>query len=738
MSECNADPHNFPDPDTLDDEALSQLLIVETEKQTTWPPDAWQVRVAVAIIRGRNVLLIAGTGFGKSITFVMAPFRAEEEDNWLKAVAMNRNTDFSMVKEGILHGDYQVVVLSPESFSQTNKLRQVALSKDLEDWFHITVIDEGHCIHTWGPQFCVMYDWCSDMRGYMPPGSPVVVATATFTAEIESKLISKLDMCHNLLTENLENLQYGVFLMSGGAKSYQEVCHFFPSRGLLHHTVIFVDSLPDAHGIVDALRTHLDLKGDDMLVQPYHSLRAEQGKLDAAWEFAGDECHALVTSEVLTMGANFSDIELVLLFGAPEDTMALVQCGGWAGRNRTMKARVVMMVTLDQYAKAKRICVGLTSEATGQGDTVEVVKTEPDTDEVDLGDPLGDVVPEGNESDARSEQDEVGGTQNPCEQPTAPGLRHKSSKSSKSKRRMKIGCSKAMDVHVACFITTESCRTRILDEVFRNLAHKPCEEVGGCDNCVKKGMELDELNAPDPYAAGRAIKREQTEREFILVEPQRKTGPTNRTDAELEKVKMALEGWRRETFEAECELQDLELEDIMTDKVLAVIARTRAVDNVESLDRLELLWPSRGCWGQAVVEVIQQQLQELHVSSEKKWAAQWDSCEGTHQGSSDFWSSKQTFGPMEHRELTQYESFRPSIAGDSGRKHRAQQPAKHPEFGVKSLRKKVVDMGGGEAKRMNVTGKEDMDVDAGGGKGKGQAYICNLHPALEVLSELPE
>ncbi|KAG8682390.1 hypothetical protein FRC08_014994 [Ceratobasidium sp. 394] len=143
MSEPNADPLGFPDPDTLDNEALSRLLVAETEKRTMWPPDAWQVRVAVAILRRRDVLVIAGTGFGKTITFVMALFVLRKktvvwiisplnyieneqvkafEDLGLKAVAVNRSADFSTLKEVSWRASNSPVLLNITVPSRTSSV----------------------------------------------------------------------------------------------------------------------------------------------------------------------------------------------------------------------------------------------------------------------------------------------------------------------------------------------------------------------------------------------------------------------------------------------------------------------------------------------------------------------------------------------------------------------------------------------------------------------------------------
>ncbi|KAG9091106.1 hypothetical protein FRC07_011931, partial [Ceratobasidium sp. 392] len=287
------------------------------------------------------------------------------------------------------------------------------------------------------------------------------------------------------------------------------------------------------------------------------------GKEDAAREFAGEECYALMASEALTMGANFQDIETILIFGAPEDVVTLVQRGGRAARNKQIRGRVVVMVTPDQFAKAKKMFEKHTAEA--PQDNLNV-KVESDG-EVDLQDPLGDVMAKEAEvashRDALSTEDEAPGRQGRKRQASATEAAQptQAKTSNKSGRRQKAGCLKVLDAGVARFIATDGCRTRVLDEIFGNPPHIPCEEVGGCENCLKKRLER-KSNEPDVHAAAREAKREQIDLEFILEDPDvvsqplRRPVAKNRAGAKLAKVKKAIEDWRKETFEVERQLQD--------------------------------------------------------------------------------------------------------------------------------------------------------------------------------------
>lgn len=67
---------------------------------------------------------------------------------------------------------------------------------------------------------------------------------------------------------------------------YHEICSFFPSSDNVVPTIIFVDAVSAAHMIVDTLREHLGWTGEKKdYIQPYHSIRGEQGKQEASEEF---------------------------------------------------------------------------------------------------------------------------------------------------------------------------------------------------------------------------------------------------------------------------------------------------------------------------------------------------------------------------------------------------------------------------------------------------------------------
>ncbi|EUC57413.1 DEAD/DEAH-box helicase, partial [Rhizoctonia solani AG-3 Rhs1AP] len=320
------------DPATAD---MRKRLIEETLKRTNGEkrPHDWQLKVALDMLAGHDTLTIAGTGSGKTLPFVMPAFVLEKAIIWilaplnyiqeqqvkdfesmgLSAVCVNQNTRWKEAKRDILCGKYQVVISSPEAFLDVDKLRGVLLSEELTTYRQFVVVDEAHVIQTWGGEFRVAYQRVGDLRAALH-GVPFSAATATATEEIKNAIITSLHLVHQ---------------MTGGAESYKEITHLFPDPTNIKKTLIFTDSVEQAKCLVHELRQHFKLTGDDRYrVRAYFANRAESGKIGTAEAFKAGQCDILVTTEALTMGCDFADVELVIQYTAPDSTVTHCQRTG--------------------------------------------------------------------------------------------------------------------------------------------------------------------------------------------------------------------------------------------------------------------------------------------------------------------------------------------------------------------------------------------------------------------------
>jgi superfamily II DNA helicase RecQ len=180
-----------------------------------------------------------------------------------------------------------VVILSPESYHDANKLRPALLSPALEDHSHITVFDEAHCVHTWGGDFCKAYVRCGELRVFMlhPPKCSIIAATANASPPVKKSVKASLQMRKGYHLENLgnfrNNMLHDIHHMPGGQKSYHEVCKLLPLNiDDVEQTVIVVNDYHSPYGTAAATRKHFGISGKAArtLAPVYHTLMGERSK----------------------------------------------------------------------------------------------------------------------------------------------------------------------------------------------------------------------------------------------------------------------------------------------------------------------------------------------------------------------------------------------------------------------------------------------------------------------------
>ncbi|KAH7320501.1 P-loop containing nucleoside triphosphate hydrolase protein, partial [Rhizoctonia solani] len=370
------------DPNTID--TLPRPLtpvqdaLVKARNITGHIPYKYQLEVALALESSRDVLCVAGTGSGKSLAFVLVLFMHPEWILWIvsplnfiedqmaldysdmgfAATSVNASTLTPKLLKDIKAGIYSIIISSPEAFHDSNKLRPALFSKELASRRHVIAIDEAHCVKTWGETgFRKVYERIGDMRVFMPNPEhlPICAATATCSKPVRSAIARCLHMREGYQYINLgnwrRNLRYGLHILEGGQRSYDELTQFFDpttqSFAELPQAVIFVENYLPGYYIAYELRKHFKLEGNAALegIAVYHSLLGDLTKRYIESLFRTGKLRILISTEALTMGANFPDIHLVLTFLATQTLEAWVQRAGRGARSPNIICLCIMIVT---------------------------------------------------------------------------------------------------------------------------------------------------------------------------------------------------------------------------------------------------------------------------------------------------------------------------------------------------------------------------------------------------------
>ena len=83
----------------------------------------------------------------------------------------------------VLRGESQLVYISPENLINNTSYRRMLLRQAYKDNLVAMVIDEAHCIQTWGDEFRMAFAEIGNLRSIIPQQVNIMALTATATQE---------------------------------------------------------------------------------------------------------------------------------------------------------------------------------------------------------------------------------------------------------------------------------------------------------------------------------------------------------------------------------------------------------------------------------------------------------------------------------------------------------------------------------------------------------------------------
>ncbi|MCX6156239.1 MAG: RecQ family ATP-dependent DNA helicase [Candidatus Kapabacteria bacterium] len=177
---------------------LNEIFKIDHFYDTQWS-------VIEKILKGEKVLLIEKTGFGKSLCFqfpallfegttiVFTPLIALMRDQVNKldslgiiAKCINSNQDNetnSRIIQEAIKNQIKILYIAPERMENIewlNAARQMNIS--------MIVVDEAHCISTWGHDFRPAYKRIVNLVNLLHANFPVLATTATATKSVEEDI----------------------------------------------------------------------------------------------------------------------------------------------------------------------------------------------------------------------------------------------------------------------------------------------------------------------------------------------------------------------------------------------------------------------------------------------------------------------------------------------------------------------------------------------------------------------
>ncbi|KAF8421869.1 P-loop containing nucleoside triphosphate hydrolase protein, partial [Boletus edulis BED1] len=351
-------------------------------------PCLWQMKVVEAILhRERDVLCIAGTGMGKTLTFwmpllfrpegiqiVVTPLNLLGKQNivaltraHIPAISINSETATATNFHAILKLKYRAIVISPEQMMRPDGEFEKIL-KDTRFASHIIsiVIDEAHCLTDWG-EFRPEYRELARLH-YLLPSIPLLVASATLTKTALNDIMRLLQMrLGNTAvlrrSSDRPNIKIGVKKIKYALNTFADLAFLVPDDYKdgdppLPKFLVFFDNISDSIAAANSLRKRLPTPLREK-IKWFNSDMSNTFKEAEFDNLTTGKTWGLCTTTSFGMGMDIPDIALVIQWRATCNLSALWQRFGRAARSRELTGTALLFAEHEYFdeeraAKAER------------------------------------------------------------------------------------------------------------------------------------------------------------------------------------------------------------------------------------------------------------------------------------------------------------------------------------------------------------------------------------------------
>ncbi|MFC6181943.1 RecQ family ATP-dependent DNA helicase [Lactiplantibacillus daowaiensis] len=318
-----------------------------------------QYEVIAALLTHQDVLAVLPTGTGKSLIYqfvgtvmpglvvVVSPLISLMQDQVArlnyqgeKAVAaLTSQVDFGTRQATLNHlAQVKFLFVSPEMLKQTAVLTALQTVK-----IALFVVDEAHCISTWGPDFRPDYLGLGQLKQQL--GQPLtLMLTATATAQVRQDIVTQLQVPtakQVVYSVNRPNIYLAVEQVSNEAAKRERLQQLVTT--VATPAIVYFSSKKQTDLIAEWLRQTTGLR-----VAAYHAGLSAEDRFKIQQQFMTGQLDVICATSAFGMGINKADIRMVVHYHLPTTLADYVQEIGRAGRDGQQSLAMLLYAPGDE------------------------------------------------------------------------------------------------------------------------------------------------------------------------------------------------------------------------------------------------------------------------------------------------------------------------------------------------------------------------------------------------------
>ncbi|PLW46028.1 hypothetical protein PCASD_03505 [Puccinia coronata f. sp. avenae] len=337
------------------DGSLSNAIGHRALSHYSVPAKSLQIDTVVQLARGKNVVLLAGTGFV-----------SEKNAAGFVAINLTKLTFNPAEATKIRHGEYSFVYLSPEIFLNSKLFSSIYFSAEFQSRLALVVVDEAHLIYHWGMVKSTRGKKKTSAlglhqdRGLFRPlygnlhtnllarnGAPILLLSATCPPKPLRAIQRNLRMdSANLVTLRGELTRPEIRIirvfMKGSMALFADLADLYlPISGTpnmkIVPSLIYCNNQRRTGQALEVLANARGTPNDSskarsLFARRYHSVTGEQDKQDVERDFGEGVFPVITCTMALGLGQNWTRVRSVVHMGRG-DPSAICQMIGRCGRD---------------------------------------------------------------------------------------------------------------------------------------------------------------------------------------------------------------------------------------------------------------------------------------------------------------------------------------------------------------------------------------------------------------------